>query len=108
MPADLKGSWKAQGNRHSMAHCAQGTAFLSLGLWGWQVADDPSALCPEGMGLKPRGLPQGSWQRGPPGDVLLTSTDLEEQEEPLQIAEPWCIHEKTQPQGGTALSWFYQ
>lgn len=97
MPDDLKASWKAHGNRHSVAHCAQGIAFLSLELWGWQVADDPSALWPEGMGLQPRGLPQGSWQKGPPGNVFLSSTDLEEQEEP---GTPGVFVRKLSPRDG--------
>lgn len=47
-----------------MAHCTQGTAFLSLGLWGWRVAADLNALWPEGMGLKLTDVTWGAWQTG--------------------------------------------
>lgn len=53
------------------------------------------------MGLQHRGLPQGSWQRGPPGNVLLTSTDLKEQEEPLEITgTPDIFVRKLSPRDG--------
>ena len=79
-----------------MACHTQGTAFLSLGLWGWQAAADLNSLWPEGMGLKPTDLTQGAWQ------TRHTRECLSDYHGVLRAGRafpdhlnPWFIHEKT-------------